>query len=192
MLYLLLTSLTDEFSPFQRLPLPDDADRPRHPHGASVRLLVWAADHLPPQGEAGARSADPHRWAAASHRREAGHADHGRADDPVRHLRRHAAVGRSRQSLCLGRAVRDAGFWRNRLLRRFPEGDEGFHEGLFRQGAAAGGVPDCGRAVAIFMWIGQKPLATSLAVPFFKDVLIPFGIFFIFVGMFVVVGAAMP
>ncbi len=46
-----------------------------------------------------------------------------------------------------------------------------------------------GIAVAMFMWIGDKPLATSLAVPFFKDVLIPFGIFFIFVGMFVVVGA---
>jgi phospho-N-acetylmuramoyl-pentapeptide-transferase len=46
-----------------------------------------------------------------------------------------------------------------------------------------------GTAVAMFMWIGEKPLATSLAVPFLKDVLIPFGIFFIFVGMFVVVGA---
>ena len=46
-----------------------------------------------------------------------------------------------------------------------------------------------GLAVAMFMWIGDKPLSTSLAVPFFKDVLIPFGIFFIFVGMFVVVGA---
>ena len=41
----------------------------------------------------------------------------------------------------------------------------------------------------MFMWIGEKPLSTSLAVPFFKDVLIPFGILFIFVGMFVVVGA---
>ncbi|WP_421694708.1 phospho-N-acetylmuramoyl-pentapeptide-transferase [Aestuariivirga sp.] len=46
-----------------------------------------------------------------------------------------------------------------------------------------------GIAVAMFMWIGDKPLATSLAVPFFKDLLIPFGIFYIFVGMFVVVGA---
>jgi phospho-N-acetylmuramoyl-pentapeptide-transferase len=46
-----------------------------------------------------------------------------------------------------------------------------------------------GIAVAMFMWIGEKPLSTSLAVPFFKDVLIPFGILFIFVGMFVVVGA---
>ncbi|MFT3987103.1 phospho-N-acetylmuramoyl-pentapeptide-transferase [Aestuariivirga sp.] len=46
-----------------------------------------------------------------------------------------------------------------------------------------------GIAVACFMWIGERPLSTSLAVPFFKDVLIPFGIFFVFVGMFVVVGA---
>ena len=46
-----------------------------------------------------------------------------------------------------------------------------------------------GLAVGIFMWIGDKPLATSLAVPFFKELLIHFGLFFIFVGMFVVVGA---
>jgi phospho-N-acetylmuramoyl-pentapeptide-transferase len=46
-----------------------------------------------------------------------------------------------------------------------------------------------GLAVGIFMWIGDKPLSTSLAVPFFKDILIPFGALFIFVGMFVVVGA---
>ena len=46
-----------------------------------------------------------------------------------------------------------------------------------------------GIAVACFMWIGDKPLSSSLAVPFFKDVLIPFGGFFILVGVFVIVGA---
>ncbi len=46
-----------------------------------------------------------------------------------------------------------------------------------------------GVAVACFMWIGEKPLSSSLAVPFFKDVLIPFGYFFVFIGMFVIVGA---
>ena len=46
-----------------------------------------------------------------------------------------------------------------------------------------------GVAVACFMWIGDKPLSSSLAVPFFKDVLIPFGGFFILVGVFVIVGA---
>ncbi|MEQ1521210.1 MAG: phospho-N-acetylmuramoyl-pentapeptide-transferase [Aestuariivirga sp.] len=46
-----------------------------------------------------------------------------------------------------------------------------------------------GVAVACFMWIGDKPLSSSLAVPFFKDVLIPFGSFFILVGVFVIVGA---
>jgi phospho-N-acetylmuramoyl-pentapeptide-transferase len=44
-------------------------------------------------------------------------------------------------------------------------------------------------AVGCFMWIGEKPLSSSLAVPFFKDVLIPFGLFFIAVGVLVVVGA---
>jgi phospho-N-acetylmuramoyl-pentapeptide-transferase len=46
-----------------------------------------------------------------------------------------------------------------------------------------------GIAVACFMWIGDRPLSSSLAVPFFKDLLIPFGMFFIVVGMLVVVGA---
>ncbi len=46
-----------------------------------------------------------------------------------------------------------------------------------------------GLAVFIFMRIGEAPLSTSLAVPFFKDVLIYFGPLFIFVGMLVIVGA---
>ena len=46
-----------------------------------------------------------------------------------------------------------------------------------------------GTAVGCFVWIGEKPLSSSLALPFFKDVLIPFGTYFIFVGMFIVVGA---
>ncbi len=46
-----------------------------------------------------------------------------------------------------------------------------------------------GVAVAIFMAIGDPKLSMSLAVPFFKDLLIPFSYFFLFVGMFVVVGA---
>ena len=46
-----------------------------------------------------------------------------------------------------------------------------------------------GAAVACFMWMGKDPLASSLAVPFLKDVLIYFGPFFLFVGIFVIVGA---
>ena len=46
-----------------------------------------------------------------------------------------------------------------------------------------------GAAVLIFMRIGQAPLSSSLTVPFFKDVLIYFGPFFLFVGMFVIVGS---
>lgn len=44
-------------------------------------------------------------------------------------------------------------------------------------------------AVACFMWIGDKSLASSLAIPFFKDVLIYFGPFFIIVGIIVIVGS---
>ncbi len=46
-----------------------------------------------------------------------------------------------------------------------------------------------GIAVGCFMWIGDKPLSMSLAVPFFKDVLIYFGPFFLIIGVLVVVGA---
>ncbi|MBL8908956.1 MAG: phospho-N-acetylmuramoyl-pentapeptide-transferase [Rhizobiales bacterium] len=46
-----------------------------------------------------------------------------------------------------------------------------------------------GIAIAIFMWIGDKSLSTSLAVPFFKDILIPLGVFFLPFGIFIVVGA---
>jgi phospho-N-acetylmuramoyl-pentapeptide-transferase len=44
-------------------------------------------------------------------------------------------------------------------------------------------------AVGCFMWIGVKPLSSSLALPFFKDVLLHFGPFFILIGMLVIVGS---
>jgi phospho-N-acetylmuramoyl-pentapeptide-transferase len=44
-------------------------------------------------------------------------------------------------------------------------------------------------AVACFMWIGEKPLAHSLAFPFFKDALVYLGPLFAIVGVLVIVGA---
>lgn len=46
-----------------------------------------------------------------------------------------------------------------------------------------------GLAVLVIMRISDPATAGTLAVPFFKDVLIPFGFFFVFVGAFVIVGA---
>jgi phospho-N-acetylmuramoyl-pentapeptide-transferase len=46
-----------------------------------------------------------------------------------------------------------------------------------------------GVAVAIFMSIGEPHLSSALAVPFFKDVLIPLGVGFVAVGAFVIVAA---
>ena len=46
-----------------------------------------------------------------------------------------------------------------------------------------------GVAVFIFMQIGAKPLSSSLAVPFTKDFLIPFGAFFVLIGTLVIAGA---
>jgi len=46
-------------------------------------------------------------------------------------------------------------------------------------------------AVYAIARVGASPLSTSLAIPFFKDVLLPLGIFgFILFGMFVIVGAS--
>jgi phospho-N-acetylmuramoyl-pentapeptide-transferase len=44
-------------------------------------------------------------------------------------------------------------------------------------------------AVAAIVWIGQEPLATSLAIPFFKAVLLDLGWWFIPFGAFIIVGA---
>ena len=48
-------------------------------------------------------------------------------------------------------------------------------------------------ALAAYLWVvnlTREPLATSLSVPFFKDVLINFGVFFFVVAAFVMVGAS--
>jgi phospho-N-acetylmuramoyl-pentapeptide-transferase len=46
-----------------------------------------------------------------------------------------------------------------------------------------------GIAVYAFMRIGDPALAGKLALPFFKDLLIPFGTAFVLVGAFIIVGA---
>ena len=45
-------------------------------------------------------------------------------------------------------------------------------------------------ATAIVIWVQAEPLSTSLAVPFFKEVLIPLGWFFLPFGMLVMMGAS--
>ncbi len=52
--------------------------------GAAVRLPVRPGDHRPAAGAAGQGPADPRRRPAIASRQEDRHADHGRADDPVR------------------------------------------------------------------------------------------------------------
>ncbi len=46
-----------------------------------------------------------------------------------------------------------------------------------------------GVAVVCFMKIGESPLSSSLALPFFKDALIHFGPFFLVIGVLVIVGS---
>jgi phospho-N-acetylmuramoyl-pentapeptide-transferase len=46
-----------------------------------------------------------------------------------------------------------------------------------------------GCACLAIIWIGRAPLSTSLAVPFFKDILLNFGWFFMAFTTFIIVGA---
>jgi phospho-N-acetylmuramoyl-pentapeptide-transferase len=46
-----------------------------------------------------------------------------------------------------------------------------------------------GAACLAMIWIGRPPLASSLAVPFFKDFLLNFGWFFVIFAAFIIVGA---
>ena len=68
--------------------------------------------------------------------RQEGHADHGRAHDPVGRHGRDAAVGQSGQLVRLDRAVRDARLRRHRLLRRLSQGDRQHDRRLLRPACA--------------------------------------------------------
>lgn len=46
-----------------------------------------------------------------------------------------------------------------------------------------------GLACFAFVWLGRAPFSTSLVIPFFKDVALNFGWFFVVFGAFIVVGA---
>ncbi|UTD25995.1 phospho-N-acetylmuramoyl-pentapeptide-transferase [Bradyrhizobium sp. WD16] len=46
-----------------------------------------------------------------------------------------------------------------------------------------------GLACLALVWIGRPPFSTSLVIPFFKDVALNFGWFFVIFGAFIVVGA---
>ncbi|WP_315838044.1 phospho-N-acetylmuramoyl-pentapeptide-transferase [Bradyrhizobium prioriisuperbiae] len=46
-----------------------------------------------------------------------------------------------------------------------------------------------GLACFAFVWLGRAPFSTSLVIPFFKDIALNFGWFFVVFGAFIVVGA---
>ena len=108
----------------QRLPLHHLPHRRGDGDGRAVRVPVRSLDHRSSAAAAGQGPADPHRRSGVAPDLQEGHADDGRADDPVRAGGGDAAVGQSAQSLCLDRAGGDAGFWLCRILRRLSEGDE--------------------------------------------------------------------
>jgi phospho-N-acetylmuramoyl-pentapeptide-transferase len=50
-------------------------------------------------------------------------------------------------------------------------------------------VAVAGIACYFIMWLGREPFSSSLAFPFIKDYMLPLGLFFPFLGAFVIVGA---
>ena len=92
--------------------------------------------------------------------------------------------------LCLGRAVGHARLRRHRLRRRFPEIDQAQHQGLPGRVklVAQFGI---GLVAALWVvWLAPEPLSTGLTVPFFKDLLIPFGMFFPLFTTLVMMGSS--
>ena len=141
-----------------RLPPVPLADLP-HPRGgrdgALPRALLRPDDHLAPPAEAGEGPADPHRRAGVASSHQEGHADDGRAHDPLRAHRLVAALGGPGDPYVWIVLFVTFGFGGDRLLRRLPQGDEAVASRLFRPFAACRAnsssrarlpTPSCGSA----------------------------------------------
>ena len=148
--------------------------------------IIAALQVTPGQGPA-----DPRRRAADAPPHQEGHADDGRPDDPVGHARLDAALGQSRQAPMSGSSSGDHRLRADRLLRRLPQGHEARRTRaspgkarLAIEFAIAGG-----RLLRRSRATGAAPLSTALTFPFFKDIVLNLGWFFIPFGAFVIVGA---
>ncbi len=100
-------------------------------------------------------------------------------------------VGQSVQPLCVDRARRHARLRHHRFLRRLSEGDEAaglatsFSGKLRITAEAIVAILAC---LAISQ-LGRPAFATSLTFPFFKDLIVDLGWFFLVFGAFIIVGA---
>ncbi|MDQ0348412.1 phospho-N-acetylmuramoyl-pentapeptide-transferase [Ancylobacter vacuolatus] len=63
------------------------------------------------------------------------------------------------------------------------------HNGLSGRARLAIEALIAGTAAVVIMHVGREPLSSSLAFPFFKDLLLDLGWFFVVLGAFVIVGA---
>ncbi|MDQ0303859.1 phospho-N-acetylmuramoyl-pentapeptide-transferase [Ancylobacter polymorphus] len=63
------------------------------------------------------------------------------------------------------------------------------HNGLSGKARLAIEALIAGTAAVVIMHVGREPLSSSLAFPFFKDLLLDLGWFFVVLGAFVIVGA---
>ena len=127
-----LTELSDKISFFNVFPLHHLPHRRRDRHRACFRLPVRRPDHRRAASQARQRATDPQRWPAVPSRHQEGHADHGRADDPVRPAGVDIALGQPEEPLCVGRARGDAVVRDHRLLRRLSQNHEADRCRVFR------------------------------------------------------------
>ena len=163
-----LAELSHHFGRLQRLPLHHLPHRRRRRHRACSSCSSSARHHRLAAAEAGQGPADPRRRAAVAPRDQEGHADHGRADDPVGPAwSRPLLWANPEQRLCLDRAVRDARLRRHRLLRRLSQGHQADHKRLFRPLAARARVrasPCCRLFHDVRLASAGRRSATSLRV----------------------------
>ena len=115
----------------------DVAYRRRDRDGADLRVLARADHHQSAADQAGQGPADPRRRPGLAPAHQEGHADHGRADDPVGGARSTLLWAQPHQRLCLDRAQRDPRLRADRLLRRLSQGDEADARRLLRPRAPA-------------------------------------------------------
>ena len=140
-----------------------------HHHGSAVRLPVRPGAHRSPAGQPGQGPADPRGRAGNAFHQKKGTPTMGGLHDPRLRSVVDAAVGRSRQRLCLDRAGRHARFGAHRLLRRLSQGHEAAARGL-RQARELASSSSCRRRRRMDHHARSAgDPAGTLTLPFFKD-----------------------
>src|SRR5208282_768339 len=163
--------------------------RRRGHHCAPFRVPVRPGHHQSAAAVAGKRSAHSYRRSQVAHHRQGRHADDGRTDDPFRHGGFYAVVANPSNPyvwvvlwVTLGFGL--VGFYDDYL--KVTKQTHNAFPGLARIGIEA---LIAAVACALFVQLGRGSFSTSLVLPFFKELVINFGWFYVLFAIFIVIGA---